>query len=146
MLRIKRQQYACDMPSSKQATKQVRCARKKQREGGEPTRKLPICTHVVHCRLQSTRREAGLLHGGHDMQGCSLVRHEEELVSLPDDASLALAHGNGAHVLILVNDGHPEGGQGISRQGVCVVQDLKEGPPLVPGASLWVHCLHDVVP
>ena len=109
--------------------------------GRELTCKLPICTHAVY-----TEGSGATESGAHDMQGCSLVRHEEELVSLPHNASLALAHGNGAHVLILVNDGHPEGGQGISRQGVCVVQDLKEGPPSVPGASLGVHRLHDVVP
>ena len=51
----------------------------------------------------------------------SLVGHEEELVSLPHNPCLAFAHGNGAHVLVLVNDGHSKGGQRVSRQGVCVV-------------------------
>lgn len=75
----------------------------------------------------------------------SLVGHEEELVPLPHNASLALAHGNSPHVLVLVDDGHPEGGQGVPGEGVCVVQDLKQGAPSVPGALLGVDCLLNVV-
>ena len=38
-----------------------------------------------------------------------LVRHKEKLVSLPHNASFTLAHSDSSHVLVLVNDRHPEG-------------------------------------
>lgn len=75
----------------------------------------------------------------------SLVGHEVKLVTLPHNASLALAHGNRTHVLVFVNDRHPERGKWVPREGLCVVQDLKQGAPLVPGALFGVDRLHDVV-
>ena len=38
-----------------------------------------------------------------------LVGHKEKLVSLPHNASFTLAHSDSSHVLVLVNDRHPEG-------------------------------------
>ena len=74
-----------------------------------------------------------------------LVGHEEELVPFSDNAILALAHGNRTHVFVLVNDGHPKGCKRVSGEGLRVVQNFKEGAPLVPRTLFGVHCLFDVV-
>lgn len=104
------------------------CARRQMSLGGgkrEGKVRLSYMTCIAASQRVGNRQQHQ--QGGLHLicTGFSLVRHEEELVSLPHNASLALAHGNGTHVLVLVNDRHPEGGQGVSRQGVCVVQDLK---------------------
>ena len=82
----------------------------------------------------NTRKEAGAAAattGGNVRQaGSSLVGHDVEAVILAHDASLAFAHGNRPHVLVLVNDAHAEGGQGIPREGLSVVQDVKQGAAL----------------
>lgn len=68
-----------------------------------------------------------------------LVGHEVQLVAFSDNAILALAHGNGTHVLVLVYNRHPEGRERVPGKGRCVVQDFEEGTPLVPRTLFGVH-------
>ena len=69
--------------------------------------------------------------GSHICQaGSSLIGHDIEAIILAHDAGLAFAHGNSPHVLVLVDDAHAEGGQGIPWEGLSVVQDVKQGAAL----------------
>ena len=65
-----------------------------------------------------------------------LVGHDIESIALADHAGLALAHGDGSHVLVLVDDAHAEGLQGVPRKGVHIVQDLKQRAASVPAEHI----------
>ncbi len=63
----------------------------------------------------------------------SLVRHDKEGIAFADHAGLGLAHGNGAHVLVLVDDAHAEGFERIPGEWVHIVQNFKQCATGVPG-------------
>mmetsp|Transcript_15847 Transcript_15847/g.28131 ORF Transcript_15847/g.28131 Transcript_15847/m.28131 type:complete len:237 (+) Transcript_15847:129-839(+) len=64
-----------------------------------------------------------------------LVGHHDQLVAGLDDARLRLAHHHGAHVTVLINNGHTEGGVGVAVLRLDLIQDLEQRWSVVPGAN-----------
>ncbi len=105
---------------------------------------MPRACILPRIAVGSGKLDPNICHIQH-LQAHALVGHDQELVADGDQAGLALSHHDGAHLLVLIDDRHPEWRHHVALEWVRRVQHLpRKQTATSEGSGIRSDYLHSI--